>query len=107
MGSMRRLDDRIGNRQMTPSIDQLLDTLRDQPIQARLGQLEPLVWARIERLRPRASPGGVWGWRTALAASMLAVGALTSAAATPPAQEMSPFAVHAELAPSTLLEAGR
>lgn len=92
---------------MAPRIDQLLDKLRDQPIDGALGQLEPLVWTRIERLRPPPSRGGVWGWRAALAASMLALGALTSAAATPRAQEMSPFAVHAELAPSTLLEAAR
>jgi hypothetical protein len=92
---------------MTPRIDQLLDTLRDQPVEGVLEHLEPLVWARIGRIRPQASRGGVWGWRAAVAASMLAIGALTSAAATAPAQEMSPFAVHAELAPSTLLEAGR
>lgn len=89
---------------MTTDLDRLLDRLRDQPVDHRLDQLEPSVWARINPDRA-AGPGGAWGWRAALAAAMLVTGAfISSVAVAKPAQEISPFAIHSSLAPSTLLE---
>ena len=89
---------------MTTDLDQVLTLLRDQPTDRRLDQLEPAVWTRIGTLRSAPLPG-VWGWRAALAAAMLAMGAFAgSIAAAKPAAEASPFAINSSLAPSTLLE---
>lgn len=91
---------------MNIDLDTSLARLRDAPIERRLDQLEPGVWARIDALRREAPQGGVWGWRAALAAVMLSFGALAGGVAV--AQpESSPFAIHSALAPSTLLEDGR
>ena len=90
---------------MTANLDLLLSQLDMPPLDRRLDQLEPLVWARIEHLRSGSARSDVWGWRAALTAAMLAIGVLAGGAlAARPAQEMSPFALGAALAPSTLLE---
>lgn len=91
---------------MPRPLDQLLNELAAQDGEPRLDQVEPKVWARIDVLRALAGRG-LWGWRAAAAASMLMVGALASGAAARPVADNSPFAVHAALAPSTLLESGR
>lgn len=91
---------------MTHPLDPLLAALRDQRLDARLDQLEPLVWARIDRERPPQA--SAWRWRAGFAAVVLAAGVLAGggAAATNSA-EVSPFAVNPAYAPSTLLEGDR
>lgn len=91
---------------MNETLNALLARLRAAPPDRRLDQMEPAVWARIEGARAAAPIAGAWGWRAALAALMLSMGAYVSAAATAPAPDSSPFSVHAALAPSTLLEGG-
>lgn len=90
---------------MTTDLDYDLEELRNLPIDSRLDQLEPTVWRRIGGARRESSIADVWGWRVALAASMLSIGILADgvASAKPP-HEVSPFAIHSTLAPSTLLE---
>jgi len=92
---------------MNTDLDKCLDRLRDAPPDRRLDQLEPAVWARINAARRETPQGAVWGWRAALAAIMLSFGALAGGVASAQSQESSPFAIHASLAPSTLLEEGR
>ena len=90
---------------MKTNLDHNMERLRNLPIDSRLDQLEPAVWRRVGALRRGLSIGGVWGWRAALAVLMLSAGILTDGAATAKsAHEVSPFAVHSTLAPSTLLE---
>lgn len=90
---------------MKTNLDHDMEQLRNLPIDSRLDQLEPAVWQRVGVLRRDLSIGGVWGWRAALAVLMLTAGILTDGAATAKvAHEVSPFAVHSTLAPSTLLE---
>lgn len=92
---------------MKTDLDQYLRRLRAVPLDVRLDQVEPLVWRRIGALRHVSSIGGVWGWRAALAGLMLSVGILADGAASAkPVHEVSPFAIHSMLAPSTLLEGG-
>ena len=92
---------------MSTDIEQLLTRLRDAPADHRLDQLEPSVWARIDVQRREAPRGGVWGWRTAIAAVMLTAGVFSTTVASAKSQESSPFAIHSSLAPSTLLEDSR
>ncbi len=90
---------------MKTNLDHDLEQLRNLPVDSKLDQLEPLVWRRIGAFRRVSSIGGVWGWRAALAALMLSMGILADGAASAkPAHEVSPFAIHSTLAPSTLLE---
>lgn len=92
---------------MNTDLDHILGRLRDAPLDHRLDQLEPGVWARIDAARREAPQGGAWGWRAALAAVMLSFGALAGGVAAAQSQESSPFAIHSSLAPSTLLEGSR
>ncbi|HWA23729.1 MAG TPA: hypothetical protein VG735_15150 [Caulobacterales bacterium] len=93
---------------MTDRLEDLLLRLREAPTDRPLEQLEPAVWARIDAARREpARLDGAWGWRAALAALMLSTGAFASSVAAAQSQENSPFAIHAALAPSTLLEGRR
>ncbi|MBI3437879.1 MAG: hypothetical protein HY054_04385 [Proteobacteria bacterium] len=91
---------------MSSDLDLLLRRLREAQAEPRLAQLEPAVWARIDRLG-RDTFREAWSWRAAIAALMLMTGALASGAAAAPARENSPFSVSPAFAPSTLLEDGR
>lgn len=92
---------------MTNSIDPLLTAWCDRPLDPRLDQLEPRVWARIERLPPQAQ-SAAWRWRAGLAAAMLGFGAFAGGAPTAKGgADVSPFVVHSAYAPSTLLEGAR
>lgn len=88
---------------MTGRLDQLLAQLVSATPDRPLDQLEPAVWGRVdgERFGRR---DGEWGWRAALTAVMLATGAFAGSVAAAQSGEESPFAIHAALAPSTLLE---
>ncbi len=90
---------------MKTELDQYLDHLRAVPLDVQLDQLEPTVWRRIESANRSPYFSGLWGWRAALAVVMLSAGVLADGAVTTkPSQEVSPFALHSSLAPSTLLE---
>lgn len=92
---------------MTDPIDPLLTAWCNHPLDPRLNQMEPRVWARIESQRSQAQPGA-WRWRAGLAAAMLGFGVFAGSAATAKGgADLSPFAVHSAYAPSTLLEGGR
>lgn len=92
---------------MTDRLDQLLSRLAAAPADHRLDQLEPAVWARIDGARRQPAREGGWGWRATLAALMLTTGAFAGSVAAAQSEESSPFAIHATLAPSTLLEGGQ
>lgn len=92
---------------MTHRLDQLLSQLGAAQADRRLDQLEPAVWARIDGARRQTPRGAVWGWRAALAALMLTTGAFAGGVAAAQSEDSSPFAIHAALAPSTLLEGGQ
>ena len=94
---------------MTRSIDQLLQTFRDQPADHGLSQLEPAVWERIEQAQ-----GFVWTERlfhpvrvmtvaSALTIGVVLGGAQAMSASRAP-DEVAVFSVQPDLAPSTLLE---
>lgn len=85
-------------------LDELLKRLRAQPIDRRLDQLEPAVWARIDAARRAERVSAAWGWRSALAATMLTFGVVSASLAGATPEETSPFAIHASLAPATLIE---
>ncbi len=90
--------------QMTDTLSPLLAALRSKPLDTRLDQLEPHVWARIGRDQS-PSQSGVWTWRASVAAAMLTFGVFAGgAAAAKAALDPSPFALHSAYAPSTLLE---
>ena len=92
--------------QMTDTLSHLLAALRSKPLDTRLDQMEPSVWARIARDQSQ-SQSGVWSWRAGLAAAMLAFGVFAGGAtAAKAATDPSPFALHSAYAPSTLLESG-
>lgn len=92
---------------MNIDLDHFLGRLQNAPLDQRLDQIEPGVWARIDAARREAPQSGTWGWRAALAAVMLCFGALAGGVAAAQAQESSPFAIQSSLAPSTLLEGSR
>ncbi len=92
---------------MASELDRLMAEWRERPLSPPLDQLEPLVWARIAATRDGAA-SGVLGFRAALVAVMMGVGVVAGGAAVATAAEdASPFAIHAALAPSSLLEGGR
>lgn len=92
---------------MKIDLDQLLTQLRDAPLDSRLNGIEHSVWARLEEDRLEAMRSGEWGWRAALAATMLCVGVFASGMEATKHRESSPFAIHSTLSPATILEEGR
>lgn len=92
---------------MNNDLEERLAAWRRRTAETELAQLEPQVWARIGK-EARPSAAGLLGFRAALAAAMLAIGVVAGGAASATAEpEVSPFAVHAAYAPSTLLEGGQ
>ena len=93
-------------------LDDLVEGLRSQGVDRDLSQLEPAVWRRIGGARiERAAGGGCAPVRTAAVVMALVVGAAvggaSAVASTSEPNETSVFALHAHLAPSTLLETRR
>ena len=88
---------------MNVDLERLLSALRDRPLDHRLDQLEPRVWGRIEGPRIRVGQPRGWRWQAGLAAVMLTFGVFAGSAVARPESDLSPFAVHAAYAPSTLL----
>lgn len=94
---------------MTRSLDDLLQKLARFDADRSLAQLEPAVWRRV---RTQAAPAGVFGPLRVATVSLallvgVAVGGAAATAATGTSREMGVFALHPELAPSTLLEGAR
>lgn len=94
---------------MTTKIDEALAVLRDAPADRRLDQLEPAVWARIERQRADASPAGAFRLQLAVAAGALVLGVafaqMTVVKPKPPSEAVL-LSEDASLAPSIRLEGG-
>lgn len=93
---------------MRPTLDELIETLRREPADADLSQVEPQTWLRIGGER---RGGWAEGWllpvRASAVAAALGAGAVLGAAhAREPAddQEIAAFEVASALAPSTLLD---
>lgn len=85
-------------------LDEMLAALRSQPADRRLDSLEPAVWTRLQG---QTAPGVTAGWRAAMAALALGLGAAVgaaSASAAAPSDAMAAFSSRAAFAPSTLLE---
>jgi hypothetical protein len=90
-------------------IDKALEDLKSAPLDLRIDQLEPRVWARIADARDaRGASAFLMPVRAgAVAAAVVfgvAVGGLGASAARAERAEVSVFSVDARLAPSTLLE---
>lgn len=89
-------------------IDDWLKELGAKAPDRSLHGLETRVWAAIGERQRAPSSMMLWGWRSASAAALLAIGLLTqgaSLAQAPP--EFDLFSSHAPLAPSTLLGESR
>jgi len=90
-------------------LDRALDSLKAEPLDPRLDQIEPRVWARIEaagQVRDGASwflPVRAAGVAAALAFGV-ALGGVGASEARAERQEVSVFSLDSRLAPSTLLE---
>ena len=87
--------------------DWLKDLGRGAPDRSLHG-LETRVWAAIGERQRTPSPMTLWGWRSATAAVLLALGLLTQGASLAQASpEFELFSPNAALAPSTLLGESR
>lgn len=90
------------------SLDEMLAALAQREPDRSLLGLETRVWAKIGERQRAPSAAALWGWRSATAAVLLAVGLLSQGATL--AQASSPefelFSSRATLAPSTLLGDG-
>jgi hypothetical protein len=86
-------------------IDDRLEELRDQSPDGSLLGLETRVWAKIGERQRAPSAVALWGWRSATAALLLALGLLTQGASLAQAasSEFDLFSPNSALAPSTLL----
>ena len=85
-------------------IDDWLQELGRQPLERSLDGLETRVWATIGEHQRTPSSMTLWGWRSAAAAVLLAIGLLTQGAGLAQASsEFELFSPRAALAPSTLL----
>jgi hypothetical protein len=86
------------------SIDEWLKELARQAPDRSLQGFETRVWAAIGERQRAPSAAALWGWRSATAAALLAIGLLTQGVSLAQASpEFDLFSPRAELAPSTLL----
>ena len=89
-------------------IDDWLRELSAKAPDRSLHGLETRVWAAIGERQRAPSAMMLWGWRSATAAALLAVGLLTQGASMAQASsEFDLFSPNAALAPSTLLGESR
>ena len=94
---------------MDNRLDRTLASLKAEPLDRRLDQLEPGVWARIEAARlSRDSASLFLPVRAAAVVAALvfgvALGGVGAGEARAERQEVAVFSLDARLAPSTLLE---
>jgi hypothetical protein len=93
---------------MYNDLEDLVAQLRARPPQRSLAGLEADVWSRIAGRQRMPSPVAIWGWRSAAAALLLAVGIMAGSATIAQASpELALFSTRTALAPSTLLGEGR
>jgi hypothetical protein len=90
-------------------LDRALASLKAAPLDRRLDQLEPQVWARIEAAAQRRDGASLFlPVRAAGVAAALvfgvALGGVGASEARAERQEVSAFSLDIRLAPSTLLE---
>jgi hypothetical protein len=89
-------------------IDDWLAELGRQDADRSLLGLETRVWAVIAERQRAPSAITLWGWRSATAAALVALGLLTQGASLAEASpEFDLFSPNAALAPSTLLGESR
>jgi hypothetical protein len=89
-------------------IDDWLKELGAKAPDRSLHGLETRVWAKIGERQRAPSSMMLWGWRSASAAALLAIGLLTQGASmAQAAPEFDLFSPRAALAPSTLLGESR
>ncbi len=89
-------------------IDDWLKELGAKAPDRSLHGLETRVWAKIGERQRAPSSMMLWGWRSASAAALLAIGLLTQGASMAQASsEFDLFSPNAALAPSTLLGESR
>ena len=89
-------------------IDDWLKELGAKATDRSLHGLETRVWAAIGERQGAPSSMMLWGWRSASAAALLAIGLLTQGASMAQASsEFDLFSPNAALAPSTLLGESR
>lgn len=89
-------------------IDDWFQELRRQAPDRSLHGLETRVWAAIGERHRAPSAMMLWGWRSASAAALLAVGLLTQGVSMAQvSSEFDLFSSRAALAPSTLLGESR
>lgn len=90
---------------MSHDLDDMLARLARDPIDRRVANLEPAVWARLAVV-PAPAP---LGWRAGGAALALALGVVIGGAGASAtiADPMTAFSAQTALAPSTLLEGRR
>jgi len=90
-------------------LDTALANLKAEPLDRRLDQLEPAVWARIEAARQVRDGASLFlPVRAAAVVAALAfgvaLGGFGASEARAERQEVSVFSLESRLAPSTLLE---
>lgn len=87
---------------MENDLENLLARLKAQASPALTG-LETRVWAKIGDRARAPAQANLWGWRSAVAALLLALGVLTQAGASVHTSEFALFTPRTAIAPSTLL----
>lgn len=93
---------------MRNDLDELAAQLQKRPSDRSLDGLEGRVWSDIVARQREASPAAIWGWRSAVAALLLAIGVIAEGAtAAQASSEHALFSSRTALAPSTLLGEGR
>ena len=93
---------------MTKNLEDLTARLREQPLERPLADLEARVWARIAARQRGPSSAAIWGWRSAAAALLVALGVIAGGASAARASpELALFSPRTALAPSTLLGENR
>lgn len=92
---------------MNSDFEDLLAKLRDRQPSRSLVGLEARVWASISARQRDVPATTIWGWRSAAAALLLAVGIMAQGArAAQASPELDLFTSRTALAPSTLLGEG-
>lgn len=87
------------------SLDSWLVRLSAKGADRSLLGLEARVWAKIGEQQRAPSASVLWGWRSAVAGLLLALGVMLQGATIAQASstELDLFSPHAALAPSTIL----
>lgn len=89
---------------MVSTLEELAAQLMARTPEGPLTGLETRVWTRIAARQRALSSTAIWGWRSAAAALLVALGVIAGGAAAAHASpELALFSPRPALAPSTLL----